>query len=137
MNGKTPHGLKTPEAPVSWGELIDKITILEIKAARLASETARANVRRELDLLTARAAPLLEAVPAVAELKAGLVSVNKTLWDIEDRIRLAEASRCFDQHFIELARSVYITNDKRAELKREINLLSASELIEEKSYSAY
>lgn len=137
MTGTTQAKLTTPEVPVSWGELVDKITILEIKSARLTSDTQRANVGKELTLLAARAAPLLAAVPAVADLKRQLVSVNETLWEIEDRIRIAEAQRCFDQHFIDLARSVYITNDKRAELKREINHLSASELVEEKSYQAY
>ena len=133
MTGKT----TTPHVPVSWGELIDKITILQIKRERLSGEAALANVRRELEALTAIAAPLLAGEPEAAALTAALKSVNETLWDIEDRIRAKEAARTFDQEFVELARSVYKRNDERAALKKQLNLKLASELVEEKSYKPY
>ena len=134
VNGKT---LETPEVPVSWGELVDKITILEIKAQRLESDTARANVRNELRLLAEKAQPLFAANAGAEALKTRLTVVNEALWDIEDSLRQAEARKAFDDDFIRLARSVYINNDERARIKREINLLSASELMEEKSYKPY
>ena len=129
--------ITTPHVPVSWGELIDKITILEIKAARLTSVTALQNVRNELAQLTEKTLPLGDMAVQVAPLKADLTRVNEALWEIEDKIRDKEAAKAFDAEFIELARSVYVTNDKRAALKRLINQLLASELVEEKGYAAY
>ena len=129
--------IATPHVPVSWGELIDKITILEIKAARLTSATALQNVRNELAQLTEKTLPLGDMTSAVAPLKADLTRVNEALWEIEDKIRDKEAAKAFDAEFVELARSVYVTNDKRAALKRQINQLLASELVEEKGYAAY
>ena len=129
--------IATPHVPVSWGELIDKITILEIKSARLTSAAALQNVRRELTQLTEKTRPLGDMTSAVAPLKADLTRVNEALWEIEDKIRDKEAAKAFDAEFIELARSVYVTNDKRAALKRQINQLLASELVEEKGYAAY
>jgi len=126
--------MNTPLAPVSWGELIDKVTILEIKTRRLSDPAAVRNVQRELSLLEAEAA---KAHGDVGALRNALAQVNETLWDIEDRIRDKEAARTFDAEFIELARSVYKTNDRRAAIKREINLALSSGLIEEKSYKAY
>jgi len=124
-----------PLIPVSWGELVDKVTILEIKASRLSSEAARANVRKELDLL---GAILSNAVAGrVSALKTRLTAVNQRLWDIEDEIRVKESRGEFDDGFIALARSVYIENDERAAIKREINVLLASQLVEEKSYAPY
>lgn len=121
---------------LSWGELIDKITILEIKQQRLSSADAVVNVQRELAALTA--VVTASAVPAgVAAVKQALKTVNEKLWDIEDRIRAKEAQGSFDQDFIELARSVYFNNDERAKLKREINRLMNSELVEEKQYTTY
>ncbi|GGF75921.1 hypothetical protein GCM10011402_30820 [Paracoccus acridae] len=120
-----------PLAPVSWGELLDKITILEIKAARISDPAARANVDRELALLREVAAPVLPQ-PGLAVLIDGLRRVNLDLWQIEDDIRAKEAAARFDEEFIALARSVYLKNDKRAALKREINTLLRSELVEEK-----
>jgi len=122
--------------PVSWGELIDKITILEIKSERIADVGKLANVRRELDLLRARLGER-GAVAEVDRLTRALRDVNAALWDIEDDIRVLENAGDFGNRFVELARSVYITNDRRAELKRELNLALGSELIEEKSYQAY
>jgi hypothetical protein len=129
--------LKTPLAPISWGELVDKITILEIKSTRLKEDNALANVRRELDLLTSIAANALMSSQQVSSEKENLAAINKALWEIEDRIRAKEAAQIFDNEFIELARSVYRTNDERSVIKRRINKLLSSELIEEKSYKSY
>ncbi len=128
--------LKTPLVPISWGELIDKITILEIKTERLSSDAARANVRRELALLRKIETPAL-AGAAVAGLKEQLKAVNGALWVIEDDIRDKEAAKAFDADFIALARAVYRQNDQRAALKRQINDALGSELIEEKGYKPY
>ncbi|WP_027487831.1 DUF6165 family protein [Allorhizobium undicola] len=124
------------EVPVSWGELIDKITILQIKADRIADAGKRANVERELALLTEKLQPVAthEAVGAVMK---DLREVNTALWVIEDDIRDCEREGDFGSRFIELARSVYITNDRRAELKRDINVALGSGIIEEKSYKPY
>lgn len=127
--------LQSPLVPVSWGELLDKISILEIKAQRIASESAGANVRTELSLLS-DIADRLAADQRLAGWKRGLKDVNEALWDIEDRIREKEAEAKFDQEFIELARAVYTTNDRRARIKREINLSLGSQLIEEKQYKS-
>lgn len=129
--------LTTPVVSVSWGELIDKITILETKNARLSSDEALANVRKELEILREKASPVFEADQNIRELKQQLTMVNEALWEIEDNIRKKEAEKEFDATFVELARSVYIKNDERARIKREINNLLASELVEEKSYKKY
>ena len=123
--------------PISAGELIDKITILEIKSERIRSAAKLANVRVELDLLDAtwRADPA--AGKDIAGERAALRRVNEALWDIEDRIRLKEKAKAFDGEFVELARSVYIRNDERAEIKRAINEKLGSTLVEEKSYEDY
>ena len=124
----------TPRVPVSWGELIDKITILEIKAERLRTPAARANATRELILLRAE----LTVPPAeLAALQAELAVVNRRLWEVEDDIRRKEASQTFDAEFIALARAVYHSNDERSRIKRLINTLLGSELIEEKQYVGY
>ena len=123
--------------PVSWGELIDKITILQIKRERLSTQTALANVGRELEALSAIAASVLADDADAREITAKLKIVNESLWDIEDRIRAKEAARAFDDEFIELARSVYKRNDERAALKKQLNLNLASELVEEKNYKPY
>ena len=125
-----------PHVPTSWGELIDKITILEIKVARLGAESARANAARELDMLLSIAAPVLAQGETTA-LTAQLKSLNETLWEIEDRIRDHERSGRFDADFIALARAVYKRNDERGAVKRELNLALGSGLIEEKSYQPY
>jgi hypothetical protein len=121
----------------SPGEFLDKLTILEIKAERITDPAKLANVRRELKLLRAAwtASPLAkqDVSTAVAELK----SLNQTLWDIEDRLRAKEAEQRFDDEFVELARSVYRTNDRRAAIKRDLNLALGSDLIEEKSHTPY
>lgn len=124
-------------APVSPGELLDKITILEIKSERIADPQKNANVRTELNLLNAIWA---EGVPAEVDLsaqRAALKAVNEQLWVIEDDIRDEERAKRFEQRFIDLARSVYVTNDERARIKKEINLALGSVIVEEKSYSDY
>lgn len=129
--------MKAPEVLLSWGELIDKITILEIKAARLQNPAALANVNKELQLLAAKAAAVLQPAGEVATLKQSLSLVNMALWEIEDKIRAKEALQSFDAEFIALARSVYKHNDERAAIKRQINTALSSDLIEEKSYHPY
>jgi hypothetical protein len=125
------------QTPVSYGELIDKITILEIKSRRIADPAKLANVRNELDLLNATWANNAASQTDIADERARLLAVNELLWDIEDRIRLKERAQAFDQEFIELARAVYFRNDERAAFKREINLKLGSQLVEEKSYQDY
>ena len=124
-----------PHVPVSWGELIDKLTILEIKAERLIEAGARANAAHEPALLRAAAAP----VPAgeCAALAAELKTLNLAQWEIEDRIRDHERDKDFGAAFVALARAVYRTNDARGALKRRINLLPGSQLVEEKGYQPY
>ena len=124
------------QVPVSIGELIDKITILEIKLRRIDNEEKLHNIRRELRALeqVERDASLVEGADA---LKTRLREVNERLWDIEDAIRRHEKEGDFGEAFVELARSVYIENDQRSRIKRELNLLTGSELVEEKSYEEY
>ena len=123
--------------PVSHGELIDKITILEIKSRRITDDAKLANVRNELDMLNATWANSAASQTDISDERARLLAVNEALWDIEDNIRLMERAQTFDAAFIELARSVYFRNDERAAFKREINQKLGSELVEEKSYQDY
>lgn len=127
----------TPHIPVSWGELLDKITILEIKRERLTGEAALSNVGKELDALRAIAAPMLAGDATARDLMARLKLLNETLWDIEDRIRDKEAANVFDADFVALARAVYKRNDERARLKKQLNLQLGSGLVEEKGYKPY
>jgi len=122
---------------IAPGELIDKITILEIKSERIADAGKLKNVRVELDVLAAARDAAMAASAELAELTAQLKQVNEALWEIEDAIRDCERGQDFGPKFIELARSVYHSNDRRAALKRQINELLGSKLIEEKSYAAY
>jgi hypothetical protein len=126
-----------PSIQISWGELIDKITILEIKEQRLLSKQSVANVHNELTALMSIADRTLAERKDVAALKEQLKSINETLWEIEDKIRAKEAAQSFDQEFIQLARSVYINNDRRGDFKRRINVLLNSTLGEEKQYTSY
>jgi hypothetical protein len=128
-----PRGVSRPMAPLSWGELIDKVTILEIKSERLSSRRALSNVRKELAFLL-QIVESAAAEAAIGTLSQQLRSVNEELWDVEDKIREMEAAGKFNAGFIELARSVYRLNDRRAKLKRDINLIMNSDLVEEKSY---
>jgi len=125
------------EVPISVGELVDKVTILEIKSEKIEDAGKRANIGRELDALTGVLAPLIAATPDLAPLKAELRAINETLWRIEDDIRDCERRRDFGTSFVELARSVYQTNDRRAATKRKIDELTGSDLVEEKSYAPY
>jgi hypothetical protein len=122
---------------IAPGELIDKITILEIKLERIKDGDKLANVRQEHDTLVQSRDAAIEAPPELDLLSAELKAANEALWDIEDDIRDCERQKDFGEPFVQLARSVYISNDKRAALKREINELLGSSLIEEKSYAAY
>ena len=123
--------------PVSPGELLDKITILEIKAERMTEAEKLRNVKAELDLLIQVWQESSVDNDAVMSLKQILKATNQALWDIEDKIRIKESGKEFDQEFIDLARSVYIQNDKRAATKKEINALLGSKIMEEKSYAEY
>ena len=127
----------TPYLSVSWGEVIDKITILEIKNTKLSGADALANVRKELSLLSSAADVYLANNARLSDLKHRLRVVNDALWAIEDDIREKEAKQEFDNQFIALARSVYTRNDERAAIKREINDLLRSDIVEEKSYTKY
>jgi hypothetical protein len=116
---------------VSNGEIVDKLTILDIKLQFIQDEVKRKNLQTEFDLLQKAVESIL---PTSHELYKALLETNLALWHIEDKCRELEAAKKFDDEFIEVARSVYITNDKRAALKKEINLLTNSSLVEEKSY---
>jgi Family of unknown function (DUF6165) len=122
--------------PVSPGELLDKITILRIKAVRILDAAKLANVKRELALLEA-AWSAAGGGHDVSQHERALEHVNEQLWDIEDRIRDKEARQTFDREFIELARAVYVSNDERAAIKKRINELLGSRIVEEKSYKPY
>ena len=123
--------------PVSLGELIDKITILEIKSERISDPAKLANVRLELEQLNQVSVLDEELLSNIAELRNNLKTVNSDLWEIEDRIRIKESLAEFDQEFIELARSVYFRNDDRAAFKRSISVQQGYDLVEEKSYADY
>ncbi|MCH8499651.1 MAG: DUF6165 family protein [Marinobacter sp.] len=125
------------KVPVSFGEVLDKITILEIKSERIKDEAKLKNVRLELDELTATWNQAVADQSAIADLRQQLKGVNEALWVIEDDIRDQEAAQDFGPRFIELARAVYVTNDKRAALKKDINLALGSRFVEEKSYQDY
>jgi hypothetical protein len=122
---------------IGSGELIDKITILEIKSERIADAEKLKNVTHELSVLSDTRDTHLSGVNGLGELAQQLKTINETLWEIEDDIRACEAEKDFGQKFIDLARAVYITNDKRAAVKKEINLLTGATIIEEKSYTDF
>jgi hypothetical protein len=123
--------------PISPGELIDKITILEIKGERMRDAAKLANVRRELAALQATWNAHPAAAQDIGPLRAALKAVNERLWVIEDDIRAKEKAQAFDAEFVRLARSVYFENDERAEIKKRINLALGSSFVEEKSYADY
>lgn len=123
--------------PVSFGELLDKIAILEIKSERMADAAKLANVRRELAALNATWAAHPAAGQDIGGLRAALKAVNERLWVIEDDIRCKEREQAFDGEFVRLARAVYFENDERARIKKEINLALGSAYVEEKSYQDY
>jgi hypothetical protein len=126
--------------PISPGELLDKITILRIKSARMSDAGKLANVRHELALLEQTWSQAVPAGAASAQLvseEQALEAINARLWDIEDQVRDEESAQRFESRFIELARSVYLCNDERAAIKKRINLALGSALVEEKSYRPY
>jgi len=123
--------------PVSVGEIMDKITILEIKEERILDAEKLANVTAELDTLRPLVTHDALNTASIKALVAELKDINEALWDIEDDIREREYAKDFGEAFIALARAVYVTNDKRAEVKKQINLATGSTLIEEKSYEDY
>jgi Family of unknown function (DUF6165) len=123
--------------PISPGELIDKITILQIKSDRMTDPAKVANVRTELGLLQSTWQGSPHASVSIDHEWSELRRINEALWDIEDKIRDKERDQQFDQEFIELARAVYVTNDERASVKRTINTKLGSKIVEEKSYSPY
>ena len=123
--------------PVSPGEVLDKITILEIKSERMTEPEKVANVRAELALLQETWSQAVTEDDVIRDLHGQLKQINEALWEIEDDIRDKERVKEFDQCFIELARSVYFTNDRRSEVKKKLNLHLGSQIIEEKSYQDY
>lgn len=123
--------------PVSFGELLDKISILQIKSERISDEAKLANIRTELSALEKTWMAHPAGVKDIARLRAELKTVNERLWDIEDDIRLQDKAQAFDARFVELARSVYLQNDERARIKKDINLALGSLYVEEKSYKDY
>ena len=123
--------------PVSFGELLDKIAILQIKSERIGDEAKLANVRKELSALEKTWMAHPATVKDIARLRRELKEVNERLWVIEDNIRLKEKAQAFDDEFIQLARSVYFENDTRARIKKDINLALGSAYVEEKSYQDY
>ena len=123
--------------PVSPSELLDKMTILEIKSERIDDSKKVVNVRHELELLSKIWSNSVKEDKAIANLRQQLKTINEKLWEIEDDIRNEEQQNRFGKKFIELARAVYVTNDKRAQIKKDINLYLGSEIIEEKSYKDY
>ena len=127
----------TPLAPISWGELIDKITILEIKQVNINSLAAVININKELNYLGNIVENNIGVAELIIELKQLLLDVNKRLWKVEDDIRDKELRKEFDNGFIELARKVYRLNDERAKIKKLINQTLKSELVEEKGYKKY
>ena len=129
--------MNSPQIPISWGELLDKITILQIKLENLTSQDALNNVLRELKQLQSIFLKFCPDAIKPKQLELELKKTNQQLWDIEDKIREKEKHKSFDDEFIQLARSVYITNDERSRIKRRINETFGSDLIEEKSYAEY
>ena len=127
---------KTPVVPISWGELIDKITILEIKKSKIESIDSINNIQKELKELS-NIAEINKLPEKIISLKRDLTDINLKLWVVEDEIREKDFKNQFDVVFIELAKSVYRLNDTRAQIKKNINLSLQSELIEEKSYKNF
>jgi prefoldin subunit 5 len=122
---------------ISIGEFFDKITILEIKKERISNADKLININKELDGLNNLLTELSFSRDEVAQEVSELRKINEALWEIEDDIREKESQKAFDERFVELARAVYITNDKRSDIKRVINLKLGSDFVEEKSYEEY
>ena len=129
--------MKNIQVPVSPGEVLDKITILEIKSERMSDPEKVANVKVELALLQETWANSVSGDSVINDLHTQLKEINEALWEIEDDIRDKERAGEFDERFVELARSVYFTNDRRSKIKKDLNLHLGSEIVEEKSYQDY
>jgi len=127
----------TIKVELSYGEMLDKITILQIKSERISDASKVANVNKELNLLNGLWKSDEKSSIDISEEFSKLKKINEALWDIEDDIRDKERAKEFDERFIELARAVYVTNDQRADIKRVINVKLGSDLVEEKSYADY
>jgi hypothetical protein len=125
---------QTVTAEISYGELIDKITILTIKSQRITDKEKLKNVRTELASLQDTCNHFIGSRDDIAQLQKLLQHINEALWDIEDAIRVKERNKEFDNEFIEIARSVYVTNDRRCTIKKQIDALLGSHITEEKSY---
>jgi len=125
------------QVEISIGEFLDKLTILQIKSERISDSAKLANIQKELGFLQNIWDRFSDKTPEITALVNKLKEVNETLWDIEDDIRIKESQNSFDEEFIGLARSVYLTNDERAQIKRELATLLGSGFIEEKSYADY
>ena len=123
--------------PISVGELIDKISILKIKKKKITNKNKQKNIIKELKFLEKIYKSNIKKNKKLDRCEKQLIKINKILWEIEDKIRNCESKRDFKEVFIKLARSVYINNDKRSKIKREINTITGSNLIEEKSYKSY
>ena len=123
--------------PISVGELIDKISILKIKKKKILNKSKLQNINNELSLLNKIYKNNFKKNKKIFLYEKKLININKKLWDIEDKIRLLESKKRFNKEFIELARAVYINNDERSQIKKKINQLTGSNLIEEKSYKSY
>ena len=128
------HKSTVPQIPVSWGELLDKICILEIKKEKVSNQTALLNITEEFEILNNFISNEILANSEVAKLRVELKEVNLNIWNIEAEIRIKEAANDFGDRFIDLARSTYLQNDTRASIKRKINEVLKSEIIEEKIY---
>ena len=126
-----------PLIPVSWGEIFDKLTILHIKIEKIEKEEKKINVIKEKDEIERVIAQISALPQELNELIAELKEINNQLWAIESNKREHERKKLFDNNFIELARQVYIKNDRRAHIKNKINIIMCSEIIEEKSYDRY
>ena len=134
MSSNLENKLAAPQIPVSWGELLDKICILEIKKENVSNETVLSNITEEFEILNSFISTEILANSEVAKLWINLKEVNQNIWNIEAEIRIKEAANDFGERFIHLARNTYIQNDNRASIKRKINEVLKSEIIEEKVY---
>ena len=134
MASTSDQELFAPHVPVSWGELVDKICILEIKKDHASNDAIRKNIVTEFKLLDSFLSEEILRCPNLMSLRMELKVINQNIWDIEDEIRLKEARHDFGASFIELARNTYKFNDRRASIKRKINNILNSEIIEEKIY---
>lgn len=126
-----------PQLPVAWGEVFDKLTILQIKADKLQDAAKLAHVNQERQAIEAVVGDMARFPVGLPALVRALKDINTQLWDVEDAKRDCERRQCFDDRFVQLARQVYFGNDQRAAIKRQINTLLGSALVEEKSYQAY